>query len=61
MLELLIAILIALGFNVESGSTEEQIKAENPAAYEQATHIMDNGNYRTQEGGGVVILETGGD
>jgi hypothetical protein len=50
MLELLIAILIALGCDVRSGSSEEQLKNENPAAYNQAQQIMADGNYRQQEG-----------
>ena len=61
MLDLLIAILIALGCNVNSGSSDAEIRAENPEAYERANIIIENGGYRYDDGGGVVIVETGGD
>ncbi len=61
MLELLIAILIALGCSVNSGSTADELRASNPEAYEKAVQIQENGNYRTADGGGVVIIEIGGD
>ena len=60
MLDLLIAILIALGCTVNSGSTAEEIKAQNPEAYEKAIKIQETGNYREVEGG-VVIVEIVGD
>ena len=59
MIDLLIAILIALGCNV-TGSTTEEIKRENPAAYEKAVYIMETHSYEERETG-VVIIETGGD
>jgi hypothetical protein len=62
MLDLLIAILISLGFSVQSGATAEEIKAKDPVAYEQATKIMETGSYTQKEGGGgIVIIEIGGD
>lgn len=61
MLELLIAILIALGCSVNSGSTAEELQANDPVAYERALKIQETGNYREADGGGIVIIETGGD
>ena len=60
MLDLLIAILIALGCNVKDGSTADEIRAENPEAYERALVIQETGNYRTSDGG-VIVVEIGGD
>ena len=61
MLDLLIAILIALGCNVNHGSTTDEIRAENPEAYERALVIQETGNYKETDGGGIVIIEIGGD
>lgn len=61
MIDLLIAILIALGFSVHSGASADELKAQDPVAYEKATTIMNGGNYRTVDGGGIIIVETGGD
>ena len=60
MVELLIAILMALGFNF-SGLTAEEIKEKDPAAYAKAEQIQQTGNYKTVDGGGVVIVEIVGD
>jgi len=54
MIELLIAILIALGCDISSGKTADQLKAENPEAYDKAFIIMDSDQNRTMDGGGVV-------
>ncbi len=59
MIELLIAILIALGCSPE-GQTADELRAENPDAYYRATQIQEAGNYRSTDGG-VVIVEIGGD
>ena len=56
MIELLIAILIALGCDISSGKTADQLKAENPEAYDKAFIIMDSDQYRTMDGGGIVTL-----
>jgi hypothetical protein len=61
MLDLLIAILIALGCYVQPGETADEFKARNPEAYQKANYIMDSGSYRTDDGGGIIIVETGGD
>ncbi len=61
MLDLLIAILIALGCNVQSGATAEELQVTNPEAYERAVQIQESGSYREEEGGGIVIVEIGGD
>ena len=61
MLNLLIAILIALGCNVSEGSTADEIRTENPEAYERALVIQESGGYKLDDGGGVVIVEVGGD
>ena len=60
MLELLLAILLALGFNYNSSLTEAEIREKDPVAYEQALKIQQSGNYKTVDGG-VVIVEVGGD
>ncbi|HEX5002206.1 MAG TPA: hypothetical protein VFW78_06900 [Bacteroidia bacterium] len=60
MIDLLIAILLALGVHVDSGSTEEQIKKDNPDAYNKAETIISTGTY-TYTDTGVIIVETGGD
>lgn len=60
MVDLLIAILIALGCNVSPSATEAEIKAHNPGQYDRAVQIYQNQDF-TVDGGGVVILETGGD
>ena len=61
MLELLFAILIALGFNFDRSLTADELKAKDPVAYERAVQIESAGNYRTVDGGGIVIVEVGGD
>jgi hypothetical protein len=61
MIDLLIAILISLGFSVQSGATADEIKAKDPVAYERATKIMETGSYKETDGGGIIIVETGGD
>ena len=60
MVDLLIAILIALGCNVSPSSTEAELKARNPGQYDRAVQIYQNQDF-TIDGGGVVIVETGGD
>ena len=59
MIDLLIAILIALGCS-PTGKTADELKAENPAAYERATEIQTAGSYKVSDGG-VVIIEIVGD
>ncbi len=59
MLELLIAILIALGYSVDRNATLEEIQ-KDPSAYEKAVMIQETGSYK-EDGGGVIIIETGGD
>jgi hypothetical protein len=54
MIDLLIAILIALGCNISSGKTADQLKAESPEAYDKALIIMDSELNRDANGGGVV-------
>ena len=60
MLDLLIAILISLGCST-TGTTKEEISRQNPEAYERANTIINSGGYRYDDGGGIVIVETGGD
>ncbi|MFN5323680.1 MAG: hypothetical protein ACK5C5_02070 [Bacteroidota bacterium] len=57
MIDLLIAILIALGCDISSGKTADQLKAENPGEYDKALIIMDSDQSRNQDGGGVVTWE----
>lgn len=61
MLDLLIAILISLGCNLTTNSTEAEIQSRYSVEYQKAKEIANNGNYRLNDGGGVVIVETGGD
>lgn len=61
MLDLLIAILIALGCNVTADTTKEEIDARYSAEYQRALEIADSGSYKKLDGGGVVIWEVGGD
>lgn len=60
MLELLIAILMALGFSY-NGLSEVEIKEKDPVAYEKAVQVQQSGNYKTVDGGGIVIVEIVGD
>jgi hypothetical protein len=60
MLDLLIAILIALGFTVE-GTTKEEIQARYSKELDKAKEIMETGAYRETEGGGVTIIDVAGD
>ena len=59
MLELLIAILIALGCSIRPDASYEEIS--RLPEYETAKLIYDSGSYEKTEDGGVVIVETGGD
>ncbi|MFM7766257.1 MAG: hypothetical protein ACKOGP_10645 [Bacteroidota bacterium] len=54
MIDLFIAILIALGCDISSGKTADQLKAECPEAYDKAFIIMDSEQNRTMDGGGIV-------
>jgi hypothetical protein len=60
MIDLLIAILLALGVHVNSGSTEQEIKDTYPGEYSKATTIISTGGYKYTDTG-VVIIENGGD
>ena len=59
MIDLLIAILIALGVHF-NGTTEQEIKESNPTGYQQAENIINTGGYKYTDTG-VVIVETTGD
>ena len=59
MIDLLIAILIALGVHF-NGTTEDEIKASNPEGYQKAETIIQTGSYKTTETG-VIVIETAGD
>ncbi len=61
MLQILIAILIALGCNVNPNQTAEEIKATNSQEFKKATEIYNSGGYKMEDGGGVVIDQGGGD
>ncbi len=61
MLDLLIAILLMLGCDVQNGASEADIRDQHAIEYARAQEIIDKGNYRYEDGGGVVIVETGGD
>ncbi|MFZ9943885.1 MAG: hypothetical protein ACO3O0_09765, partial [Bacteroidia bacterium] len=57
MIDLLIAILIALGCDISSGKTADQLKAEDPENYSKAIEIIDNEQFRCYDGGGVVTWD----
>lgn len=61
MLDLLIAILIALGCNVTSDSSQQEIETRYSAEYQKAKEIYESGSYRVEDGGGVVICDVIGD
>ncbi len=61
MLDLLIAILIALGCTVATDWTQEEIEAVYSSEYHKAREIYESGSYRTSEGGGIVIDVNAGD
>jgi hypothetical protein len=60
MVDLLIAILISLGCSVSHNASEDELRANHTSEYDKAVEIIHNGDF-TYDGGGVVILETGGD
>ncbi|MBK6640927.1 MAG: hypothetical protein IPG39_06615 [Bacteroidetes bacterium] len=60
MVDLLIAILISLGCNATSEATPEELRDAYGTRYDRAVEIYNNGEF-AGDGGGVVILETGGD
>jgi len=55
MIDLLIAILIALGCDISSGKTADQLKAEDPSSYDSAISILENERFFKNDGGGIVI------
>lgn len=59
MIDLLIAILIALGVHF-NGTTEQEIKESNPTGYQQAENIINTGSYKYSDTG-VIVIETAGD
>jgi len=61
MLDLLIAILIALGCIITDDLKQEEIKSRYSTEYQKAEEIYNSGSYKTKDGGGVVILEVVGD
>ena len=58
-MDLLIAILIALGFNVSEGASAEEIKEKDLDAYNRAVEIMETGSYEKTAGGIVIDTSTG--
>lgn len=57
-MELIVAILIALGsLASKSDFNEEFVKSHNPEV-QKAQSIIDNGQYKTKDGG--VIIDAGG-
>ena len=54
MIDLLIAILIALGCDISSGKTADQLKAENSETFDKALIIMDSEKIHDTDGGGIV-------
>jgi len=51
---------MALGFSY-NGLSEVEIKEKDPVAYEKAVQVQQSGNYKTVDGGGIVIVEIVGD
>lgn len=50
-----------LGCDVQNEASEADIQAQHSIEYSRAQEIIEKGNYRLEDGGGVVIVETGGD
>ena len=61
MLELLIAILIALGCNVDRTLTAEELRAQHSQAFAKAETIYQSGQYERTADGGVVVSTVVGD
>jgi hypothetical protein len=62
MMELLIAILIALGSLTSPADFTEDFRRDNADAVKRATHIYETGSYtieRTETGGVVVVTGVG--
>lgn len=62
MMELIIAILIALGSLATPADFSADFQHENPDAYQRAKSIYESGNYtieRTETGGVVVVTGVG--
>ncbi|MBL7930102.1 MAG: hypothetical protein JNL47_11610 [Bacteroidia bacterium] len=62
MMELIIAILIALGSIATPDQFSADFEFENPDAYNEAKSIYESGNYtieRTETGGVVVVTGVG--
>jgi hypothetical protein len=60
MVDLLIAILISLGCNATHDATPEELRDAYGSQYDRAVQIYNSGDF-TVSGGGVVIVESGGD
>jgi len=62
MLDLLIAILIALGCNVGTDiNTEDELRYAVGDNYDKAVEIYDQGLYKEEDGGGILIIQDVGD
>ncbi len=62
MMEIIIAILIALGSITAPDELTPEFYDQNPEAIERATQIYDSGSYtieRTETGGVVVVTGVG--
>lgn len=62
MMELIIAILIALGSISAPDEFSEEFRNNNSEAFDRAMEIYDSGNYtieRTETGGVVVVTGVG--
>lgn len=60
-MELLIAILLALGVNIGSGKSTVQIQQENSTEYARAQTIISTNSYSIDESGVVIIDDGVGD
>ncbi|MBL7916012.1 MAG: hypothetical protein JNL49_13335 [Bacteroidia bacterium] len=60
MVDLLIAILISLGCNATHDATTEELRDAYGSQYDRAVEIYNSGDFAVT-GGGVVIVESGGD
>lgn len=58
-MELIIAILIALGSITTPDGLTPEFKESNPEAVEKATRIYETGSYRVETGGVVVVTGVG--
>ena len=56
-MELLVAILIFLGYLTSPDAYTETYRLEKESEVSRAQYIIDNNYYRTDDGGGIISIE----